>query len=106
MIIIIKQYLKIDENPIYAFNIARRFERHALIGYAATVYERAMELRPESNYNIQLARIYGEQGKVEKMFNNYVNFIEINPAFVSQSKRIFSQYIKENGEEENNILIT
>ena len=93
--------LKVEENPIHAFSIARRFERHALIDYAATVYERAMELRPESNYNIQLARIYGEQGKVEKMFNSYVNFIEINPAFVSQSKRIFSQYISENGEDEN-----
>ena len=42
---------KIDENPIYGFNVARRFEKHALIDYAATVYERAMELRPETNFN-------------------------------------------------------
>ncbi len=97
--------LKVDENPVHAFNIARRFERHALIDYAATVYERAIELRPESNYNIQLARIYGEQGKVEKMFSSYVNFIEKNIEFVGRSKRIFSQYISENGEDENNKLL-
>jgi len=97
--------LKVDENPIHAFNIARRFERHALIDYAAIVYEKAMELNPESNYNIQLARIYGEQGEVEKMFSRYINFIELNPAFVGQSKRIFSQYISEDGEDENNVLL-
>lgn len=94
--------LKIDENPVFAFGVARRFERHALIDYAATVYERAMELRPESNYFIQLARIYGEQGKVEKMFGSYVNFIDRNPAFISQSKQIFSDYISENAEDQNN----
>ena len=97
--------LKIDENPVFAFRIARRFERYALIDYAATVYERAMKLKPESNYYIQLARIYGEQGKVEKMFRSYVNFIDRNPAFISQSKRIFSDYISENAEDENNISL-
>jgi len=97
--------LKIDENPIYGFNVARRFEKHALIDYAATVYERAMELRPETNFNIQLARIYGEQGKIEKMFMSYVDFIEKNPAYVLQSKRIFSEFISENGDDENNRLL-
>ena len=96
---------KIDENPIYGFNVARRFEKHALIDYAATVYERAMELRPETNFNIQLARIYGEQGKIEKMFMSYSDFIEKNPAYVLQSKRIFSEFISENGEDENNKLL-
>lgn len=94
--------LKIDENPVYAFGVARRFERHALIDYAATVYERAMKLRPEFNYYIQLARIYGEQGKTEKMFSSYVNFIDRNPAFISQSKRIFNDYISEDAEDGNN----
>jgi len=97
--------LKIDENPIYGFNVARRFEKHALIDYAATVYERAMELRPETNFNIQLARIYGEQGKIERMFMSYADFIERNPAYILQSKRIFSEFISENGEDENNKLL-
>ena len=55
----------IDDTPMYAGTIARRFETHALIDYAAIVYEKAMILRPEFNYNIPLARIYGEQGKIE-----------------------------------------
>jgi tetratricopeptide (TPR) repeat protein len=97
--------LKIEETPVYAYNVANRFEEHALIDNAATVYEKAMELRPDLNFNIQLARIYGEQEKIEKMFNSYVNFLDKNNAFVIQAKRIFSEYISENAEDKNNKLL-
>ena len=96
---------KIDSEPIYAYFVARRFEIHALIDKAAIVYEKAMELRPESNFHRQLAAIYGEQGEVEKMFNSYANFIELSPTFVHQAKRLFSEYITENGEDKNNIFL-
>jgi len=92
----------IEVDPIFAYLVARRFEVHALIDKAAIVYEKAMELRPESNFHRQLAAIYGEQGKVDKMFNSYVNFIEISPTFIHQAKRLFSEYITENGDDENN----
>ncbi|PTM08841.1 MAG: hypothetical protein DA407_07165, partial [Bacteroidetes bacterium] len=96
---------KIEENPVYGYYIAYRFETHALIDRAATAYERAMELRPEANYYIQLARIYGEQGKIEKMFSSYVDFVEKNNAYVNQAKRSFSEYITENSEDENNGIL-
>ena len=97
--------IKIDENPIYGYYVARRFEAHALIDNAAIAYERSMELRPEANYHIQLARIYGEQGKVEKMFVSYVNFVDKRNSYVNQAKRSFSEYITENGEDENNVIL-
>ncbi|NND51748.1 MAG: tetratricopeptide repeat protein, partial [Flavobacteriaceae bacterium] len=95
----------IEEKPIYAYYVAKKFEDHALIDYAAQVYERAMEMRPESNYNMQLARIYGEQGKVSKMFRSYIDFIEINNSYINFTKRSFSEYITENGEHENNKIL-
>ena len=95
----------IEEKPVYAYYVARKFEDHALIEHAAQVYERAMELKPESNYNLQLARIYGELGEVQKMFKSYVNFIEINNSYVNLAKRSFSEYISENGDDENNKLL-
>ena len=100
-----KAVLKIEDNPFHAFNIARRFEEHALLDYAVKAYERGMELRPESNFNIQLARIYGEQGKVEKMFTSYINFLEENANYIIQAKRIFSEYVTENDQDENNKLL-
>ncbi|NNF74404.1 MAG: tetratricopeptide repeat protein [Flavobacteriaceae bacterium] len=95
----------IEQKPIYAYYVARRFEDKALIGYAALVYERAMELRPESNYNMQLARIYGEQGKLDKMFRSYIDFIEVNTTYLNFAKRSFSEYISEDGQGDNNKLL-
>jgi tetratricopeptide (TPR) repeat protein len=100
-----KAILQIEENPHYGYYVAYRFETHALIDRAARAYERSMELRPEANYHIQLARIYGEQGKVEKMFTSYVNFVEGNNGYVNQAKRSFSEYITENSEDENNGIL-
>ncbi|MCB0462317.1 MAG: tetratricopeptide repeat protein [Flavobacteriaceae bacterium] len=97
--------LKIDENPVYGYYVAYRFETHALIDLAAKAYERTMELRPEANYHIQLARIYGEQGAIEKMFTSYVNFVERNNSFANQVKRYFNDYISESSEDENNAIL-
>ncbi|NNL34067.1 MAG: tetratricopeptide repeat protein [Flavobacteriaceae bacterium] len=96
---------KIEERPAYAFYVAKKFEEHALIDYAAQVYERAMELKPGSNYNMQLARIYGEQQEVEKMFRSYIDFIEYNNTYINFAKRAFSEYISENPANENNKLL-
>lgn len=96
---------QIDVNPVFGYYVAYRFESHALLDYAALAYERTMTLRPEANYHIQLARIYGEQGKVEKMFSSYINFVERNNNYMSYAKRAFSDYISENGEDENNNIL-
>ncbi len=96
---------KIDEEPVFAYYVANSFVRHALVERAARVYERAMELRPESNYYMQLGRIYGELAETEKMFACYVNYLERNENFIHQAKRIFSQYISENGEDQNNVQL-
>ena len=95
----------IEETPVFGYYAAKRFEDHALLDYAARAYERTMALRPEANYHIQLARIYGEQGKVDKMFTGYINFVEKNANYVNYAKRAFSEYITEEGDAENNILL-
>ncbi|WP_412986563.1 tetratricopeptide repeat protein [Pontimicrobium sp. IMCC45349] len=97
--------LKIEENPVYGFYVARRFEERSLLDNAVYVYEKSMELRPKSNYHFQLAKIYGEQQKTEKMFNSYVSFINTNKAYINQAKRAFSDYITDDAENENNIVL-
>lgn len=98
-----KAILAIEENPVYTYYVANRFESHALIDYAATAYEKGMALNPKLNYNIQLARIYGEQGKVEKMFNAYITYLETNNTYNAYIQRSISEYITEDGTNENNI---
>ncbi|WP_053990791.1 tetratricopeptide repeat protein [Mangrovimonas sp. TPBH4] len=94
---------KIEERPIYVSSIARKFEDHSLLDKAIMVYKRGIELNPDQNYNIQLARIYGEQGNVEQMFSNYIDYIEDKPEFINNAKRAFSDFVSENKDNENNV---
>ena len=96
---------KLFENASYAYNIARTYESHSLLENAIFVYNKAMELNDALNFNIQLARIYGEQGDVEKMFYSYMSFIQENNSYIDHAKRAISGFISENSQNENNILL-
>lgn len=85
----------IVEHPYYAFSVGGAFQKYNLLSYAAQAFEKANEIRSSANFNIQLARIYGEQGKVEKMFVNYLELIQKNPPLRFRLFRIFRQYITE-----------
>lgn len=94
----------LDENANNAFSVARSFQSHTLLNETITVYEKAMALKPDLNFKFQLAKIYGEQGNVEKMFTSYIEFVEKNPVTLNNIKRHINDFISENGTSENNIL--
>ncbi len=96
---------KLYENPSYAYKIARAYESHSLLENAIFVYNKAMELNPALNFNIQLARIYGEQGDIEKMFYSYMSFIQENNSYIDHAKRAISGFISEDSQNENNLLL-
>ncbi|MBX2827808.1 MAG: tetratricopeptide repeat protein [Flavobacteriaceae bacterium] len=95
----------VEENPIYAYVIGRSFSEYSLLDEAATVYERAMELDPSRDYNGQLAKIYGEQGKLELMFEKYIDLIQSNVAYRPSAQRSFSYYVNEDPNNEPNIIL-
>jgi len=94
----------IEARPNYAYSIARGFEQYNLLEYAAKAYERAMATDTDRNYNLQLARIYGEQGKIEEMFSNYLDLIEDDMKFYGIANREFNRYITEDPQAEANII--
>ena len=94
----------INARPNYAYGIARGFEKYSLLDYAAKAYERAMELSSDRNFNLQLARIYGEQGKTEQMFSNYLDLIDLDPKFLNLANREFSKYISEDASSNSNVI--
>lgn len=94
----------IESRPNYAYAIARGFEQYNLLDYAAKAYEWAMEKSVDRNYNLQLARIYGEQGKIEEMFSNYLDLIEDDMKFYGIANREFNRYISEDAQSEANII--
>lgn len=94
----------VDARPNYAYSIARTFQKYSLLKNAAETYEKAMELNNELNFNMQLARIYGEQGKTEQMFENYLELIEANPDFFPIANREFGKYISADASSEANTI--
>ena len=64
-----------------------------------------MILDPDRDFNGQLARIYGEQGKLEKMFTKYIDLMQSNPSYQSIAQRNFSLYINEDPVNEGNSIL-
>lgn len=95
----------IEVRPNYAYNIGKAFENYGLLDEAIRAYERSMELNPSRNFNVQLARIYGEQGKLDKMFEKYIDLLEINPSYKAMAERNFSYYITEDPLNEANEIL-
>ncbi len=94
----------VETNPNYAYNIGKTFEKYGLLDNAVTTYERAMELS-DYDFNIQLARIYGEQGRLDNMFEKYLDLILKKPIYKSTAQRNFSLYVTEDPNNEANIAL-
>ena len=95
----------IDEKPNYVYSVAKKFEDHSLLEEAIQVYDKGKVLMPNQNYSIQLARIYGDQGNIEKMFENYIEYIAYRPNYINNIKRAVSDFISENKDNENNLYL-
>lgn len=100
-----KAIQSIDENPNFSYNIGRTFEKYSLLEEAISVYEKAMGLSDKLDFNMQLAQIYGEQGKLEKMFDSYLGLVEKNNAFKGSAQRYFSLYTTEDPNNEANLML-
>lgn len=94
-----------DEQPNYIYTIARKFEDYSLLDQAIRTYEKGKILTPDKNYNIQLARIYGDQGNVEQMFVNYIEYVDDKPNYLNNIKRAINDFISENRDSENNTYL-
>ncbi|MDO6817779.1 tetratricopeptide repeat protein [Zobellia sp. 1_MG-2023] len=100
-----KAIAKIDENPNYGYGIGYRFQKYALLDEALKAYTRAMELNPQLDYNYQMARIYGEQGNIEKMYVSYLRLISEGKTSKSNVLRNIDDFITADAENENNLIL-
>ncbi len=95
----------VERSPNYIFNVGKALEKYNLLDYAVMAYEKVMVTNPRLDFNMQLARIYGEQGNHEKMFVKYVDLIEKNPSNKNLAQRNFSFYITEDPNNEGNVIL-
>ena len=95
---------KIDENPNFGYGVGFRFQKYALLEYALKAYNKSMELNPQLDYNYQMARIYGEQGDIEKMYTSYLKLVSEGKTSKSNILRQIDDFVTTDPENENNLL--
>lgn len=99
-----KALKSIDTNPNYGGIAGSFFKENNALDYALKAYEKTMLKNPNANYRFQIARIYGEKGAFQQMFEAYVDLIDTNENWTENVKRYVSLYITDDAENENNIL--
>ncbi|ASV29772.1 tetratricopeptide repeat protein [Maribacter cobaltidurans] len=92
----------IEENPNYGYALGYQFQKYTLLDRAIAALEKAMELNPTLDYNYQLARIYGEQGDIERMYNSYLELLMNNKTSKSNILRSIDDFITQDPEDVNN----
>jgi tetratricopeptide (TPR) repeat protein len=95
----------IPKNPNYGYAIGLQFQKYSLLDMAINAFEKSMQLNPALDFNFQLARIYGEQGNVEAMYNSYLNLVMDGKTSKSNILRSIDDFVSENPEDTNNILL-
>lgn len=95
----------IEENPNYGYGIGYSFQKYTLLDYALKAYSRAMELNPQLDYNFQMARIYGEQGDIEKMYESYLELIGTGKSSMTNILSNIDTFISADPLNENNIKL-
>lgn len=94
----------IELNPNMGYSIGYRFQRYALLDEAIAAFNKALELKPQLNYGIQLARVYGEKGDIQKMFEAYLDLIEEGKTSSSRAMRSIDDFLEDRADAPNNIL--
>ena len=87
-----------------AYRVGKTLQDHSLLEEAVRAYQAGMDANPNSNFNRQLARIYGELGQLDKMFDSYLNLANENQAYVASAQRNFAMFITEDPTNEANIV--
>ncbi|MBT8183582.1 MAG: tetratricopeptide repeat protein [Eudoraea sp.] len=95
----------IEQNPNFGYGVGFRFQRYALLDYALKAYSRAMQLNPQLDYNFQMARIYGEQGDITKMYESYLQLISNGKSSKTNVLRNIDNFISADPSNENNIKL-
>ena len=99
-----KAISRLDQNIGVAYILGRTFEKYSLLDRAAAIYKKAAQDDDKMIFDVQLARIYGEQGNIELMLNTYIDLISRDLKYYPLAQRNFSQFITEDPNNEANQL--
>ena len=95
----------IDINPSLGGITGRMFRQNNSLDNAIIAYTKTMKLNPNSNYQFQVAQIYGEKGEFAKMFDAYIDLVDKNESYIGSVQRLSSRYISDDPTDKNNVAL-
>ena len=95
----------LEEDPRQAFGIGLKFENYILLDYAANAYKKANQLMPNAGLELKLARLYGEQGELQQMFESYLDLVIKDEKYFPYANREFGEFITEDASAKPNTLL-
>jgi tetratricopeptide (TPR) repeat protein len=81
------------EQPNYTISLGKALTDLSLLESAKSLYLGVMQRHPDKDFNLQLARVYGELGELEPMFETYLTLMESTPRFIPSIQRYLETYI-------------
>ncbi len=94
----------IEKYPNTANSVAKKFEQYNLLSEAEETYLKATSTKDNLNFDYQLANIYGQQNKIEKMFECYLNLLKTSRQNENMIQNLISKFLNDNPKNKNNIL--
>ncbi|MDT0294824.1 tetratricopeptide repeat protein [Mesonia ostreae] len=95
----------VKKTTAYAYAVGRSFQQYNLLDEAIITYETALKDKSNANFSVELARIYGEKGKLDKMFESYLKLIEEEPKYLYAIKRNLAEFVNEDKDNEANQIL-
>lgn len=96
---------QLDKNEQFVSVTANRLYKFEYFDYAIEAYKIGLRNPNQTNYRFQLAKIYGQQGKIGLMYENYLELIVSNKKYIQSVKNILNRTINNDPENENNQLL-
>lgn len=94
---------RIKERAMYATSVGQSLEKYNLLDWAEEVYKLALEENQTNmSLRLRLAKLYGEQSKMEEMFLAFIELVEKDPRYTNIAQHTFTNYIQEDKDTEAN----
>ncbi len=86
-------------------NLAQEFATRGEVEYALKCFQRGRKLVPNYPFNMEIAKLQGELGNTEEMISEYLDLLELNPAYLQNVQNALNRSLGfEEGTEENLVL--
>lgn len=94
----------LEKYPQEVYNVGYAFKEINQLDHALAAYEISRSVNPQIVTGIQEAQIYGEKGETEKMFNAYLDMIELDEEYLSSIQRYTAPFVSDDPADKNNLL--